>query len=93
MLWADLKAAGIPYRLDPAHGKAVDFHSLRHTCGDWLAATGVPQGHPGDHARLPITLTMDRYTHVFRGDEAAAIAKLPKITVANPLVLQSLILV
>jgi len=29
MLRADLKAAGIPYRLDPAHGKVVDFGCIR----------------------------------------------------------------
>ena len=81
MLRADLKVAGIPYRLDPAHGKVVDFHSLRHTCGSWLAAAGV---HPKVIQRImrhsTITLTMDRYTHAFRGDEAAAIAKLPQIS-------------
>ena len=26
-----------------------------------------------------ITLTMDRYTHLFKGDEAAAVAELPEL--------------
>jgi len=57
-----------------------DFHALRHTCGSWLAAAGV---HPKIVQRImrhcTITLTMDRYTHLFSGDEAAAIGKLPTI--------------
>ena len=59
-------------------GRITDFHSLRHTCGSWLAAAGV---HPKVVQRImrhhSITLTMDRYTHLFKGDEAAAIGKLP----------------
>ena len=75
---ADLKAAGIPYRLD---GKVADFHALRHTTGSWLAAAGV---HPKVIQRImrhsTITLTMDRYTHPFKGDESAAIASLPDLS-------------
>ena len=78
MLRADLKTAGIPYELD---GKYADLHALRHTCGSWLAAAGV---HPKVIQRVlrhsTITLTMDKYTHAFKGDEAAAIAKLPDLT-------------
>lgn len=33
MLRANLQAAGIPYRIDPKHSKAAEFHSLRHTRG------------------------------------------------------------
>ncbi|HET6240478.1 MAG TPA: site-specific integrase, partial [Arthrobacter sp.] len=77
MLRADLKAAAIPYIQD---GKYADLHALRHTCGTWLAAAGV---HPKVIQRVlrhsTITLTLDRYTHAFKGDEAAAIAKLPAL--------------
>jgi len=67
------------YLADVDHaGRVVDFHSLRHTCGSWLAAAGV---HPKVVQRImwhgSITLTMDRYTHLFKGDEAEAIGKLP----------------
>ncbi|MBI1338080.1 MAG: tyrosine-type recombinase/integrase [Phycisphaera sp.] len=84
MLRADLAAAGIPYRLDEKHGKVIDFHSLRHTCGSWLAAAGV---HPKVIQKImrhsTITLTMDRYAHAFQSDEVAAIAKLPTLTPPN----------
>ena len=78
MLREDLQAAEIPYRVD---GKVADFHALRHTCGTWLAAAGT---HPKVIQRVmrhsTITLTMDRYTHLFKGDEAAAIATLPDLS-------------
>ena len=81
MLKADLRDAGIPYRIDPKHGKVVDLHSLRHTTGSWLAAAGV---HPKVFQRImrhsTITLTMDRYTHAFKGDEAEAVNKLPSLS-------------
>ncbi len=80
MLRADLMAAGIPYRLDEKHGKVIDFHSLRHTCGTFLAAAGV---HPKVIQKImrhsTITLTMNTYTHAFQSDEVAAIAKLPSL--------------
>ena len=69
---------GIPYRVD---GKVADFHALRHTCGTWLAAAGT---HPKVIQRVirhsTITLTMDGYTHLFKGDEAAAVATLPDLS-------------
>ena len=84
MLKADLKAAGIPYRLDPKHGKVSDFHSLQHTTGSWMAAAGV---HRKVIQRVmrhsTITLTMDRYTHAFKSDEADAVAKLPDLSGAT----------
>ena len=62
-------------------GRVLDFHSLRHTCGSWLAARGV---HPKVIQRImrhsTITLTMDRYTHLFKGDETAALATLPDLS-------------
>ncbi len=82
MLRADLAAAGIPYVLD---GRFADMHALRHTCGTWLAASGA---HPKVIQRVlrhsTITLTLDRYTHAFRGDEAAAIARLPSLSESPP---------
>ena len=81
MLKADLRKAGIPYRIDPFHGKVADFHSLRHTCGSWVAAAGV---HPKVIQRImrhsTITLTMDRYTHAFKSDEINALDKLPDLS-------------
>ena len=75
MLKADLKSAGLPYNLD---GKLFDFHALRHQFISGLAAAGV---HPKTAQQLArhstITLTMDNYTHVFRGDLDKAVDALP----------------
>jgi integrase len=82
MLQADLAEAGIPYVLD---GLFADMHALRHTCGSWLAASGA---HPKVIQRVlrhsTITLSMDRYTHLFKGDEAAAMAKMPHLGASGP---------
>ena len=52
-------------------GEITDFHSLRHTCGAWLAMTGA---HPKEVQQImrhqSITLTMDTYGHLFPGQEA-----------------------
>ncbi len=59
-------------------GRCADFHALRHTFISYLAAGGV---HPKTAQQLArhssITLTMDRYTHVFRGDITGALDVLP----------------
>ncbi len=59
----------------------MHFHSLRHSCGTLLAAAGV---YPKVNQRIirhsTITLTMDRYTHLFKGDEADALRKLPDLS-------------
>ncbi len=59
-------------------GEHLDFHSLRHTCGAWLAMTGA---HPKEVQSVmrhsSITLTMDTYGHLFPGREADAVARLP----------------
>ena len=72
MLRADLGAAKIEYRDDS--GRVVDFHALRHSFGSMLAASSV---HPKTAQKLmrhsTISLTMDRYSHVYREQEAAAI--------------------
>jgi integrase len=83
MLKADLAAAGIPY-IDDA-GRYHDFHALRHTCGSWLAAMGVhPKVVQAIMRHSDINLTMSRYCHTLRGQEAAAVGKLPDLNVGGP---------
>jgi len=71
MIREDAEAAG----LDLA---GLDFHSLRHTTGTLLAASGV---HPRVAQSLmrhsDINLTMSRYSHVLVEQEAEALAALP----------------
>lgn len=61
----------------------VGFHSLRHSFGSMLAASGV---HPKTAQQLmrhsDINLTLSRYTHVFRGQETDAINALPDLDAA-----------
>lgn len=75
----DLKAAGVAY-VDDA-GRFADFHALRHTFITNLANGGV---HPKTAQTLArhctITLTMDRYSHVVRGDQTAALGVLPDLS-------------
>ena len=62
-------------------GRFRDFHSLRHTCGSWLAACGV---HPKTIQSImrhgDINLTMTRYGHNLRGQTAEAVSKLPSLS-------------
>lgn len=75
MLKADLESSGLPYDLE---GKTFDFHALRHQFISSLAAAGVHPKTAQQSARhSTITLTMDRYSHVFRGDLNQAIELLP----------------
>ncbi len=75
----DLKVAGIPYR-DEA-GLVADFHALRHTCGSWLAAAGIHlKVIQGIMRHSTITLTADRYTKLFKNDQAEGIAQLPDLS-------------
>ena len=66
-------------------GESLDFHSLRHTCGAWLAMTGA---HPKEVQAVmrhsTITLTMDTYGHLFPGAEAEAVARLPRMLPDGP---------
>ena len=75
MLKADLEASKIDYQDED--GRYVDFHSLRHTTGTLLAASGV---HPKVAQSLmrhsDINLTMSLYTHTLRGQESEAIENL-----------------
>ncbi len=56
----------------------LDFHSLRHTTGTWLARAGM---HPKRIQRLmrhsTIRLTMDTYGHLLPDDESDTVNHLP----------------
>jgi len=57
-------------------GQWFDFHSLRHTCGAWLASSGVhPKVVQTIMRHSTITLTMDTYGHLFPGQEADAVTQ------------------
>jgi integrase/recombinase XerD len=78
MFKPDLKAAGVEYR--NASGEYADFHSLRHTSGTFLKDAGVHAKLIQQHMRhSTITLTMDRYTHTHRTDEAIAVGAMPAL--------------
>ena len=60
--------------------EALDFHSLRHTCGAWLAQSGAhPKAVQAVMRHSVITLTMDTYGHLFPGQEADTVARLPNL--------------
>ncbi|MBN1817332.1 MAG: site-specific integrase [Sedimentisphaerales bacterium] len=76
MLKADLAEAGIPY-IDES-GKYFDFHALRHTTASLLADAKVhPKTAQSIMRHSDVNLTMSRYSHVFRGQEAEAVESLP----------------
>ena len=79
MIRADLEGAGIAFK--DVNGHVADFHALRHTFISNLAAGGI---HPKMAQTLArhstITLTMNRYTHVYAGDEALALEVLPDLS-------------
>jgi len=69
----------IPY-IDES-GRFRDFHSLRHTTGTYLAASGVqPKVAQALMRHSDINLTMSLYTHTLSGQEAEAIAALPDLS-------------
>ena len=79
MLQADLADAGIPY-VDDA-GRYADFHSLRHSTGSLLAASGAhPKVVQSIMRHSDINLTMSLYTHTLRGQEAKAVENLPDLS-------------
>ena len=66
-----------------AAGRYADFHSLRHTAGSLLAASGVhPKVAQSIMRHSTIELTMSTYTHVFAGQETDAVAALPELGAA-----------
>ncbi len=79
---------GIPYRDDAR--RVADFHCLRHSFISNLAAGGV---HPKTGQTLArhstISLTMNTYTHGYAGDEAAALAVLPDLSIPAAGVLEA----
>jgi integrase len=82
MIKADLAEAEIPY-VDGA-GRYADFHSLRHTTGSLLAASGVhPKVAQSIMRHSDINLTMSRYTHTLTGQEAQAVAGLPDLSLPS----------
>jgi len=55
-------------------GEKLDFHSLRHTCGAWLALQGIqPNVIKSVMRHSSITLTMDTYGHFLPDQHADAI--------------------
>ena len=61
-------------------GEVLDFHSLRHTCGAWLALAGChPKVVQTVMRHSSITLTMDAYGHLFPGQVSEAVKKLPEM--------------
>jgi integrase len=57
-------------------GECFDFHSLRHTCGAWLALAGEhPKVVQTIMRHSQINLTMDTYGHLFPGQAAEAVAR------------------
>jgi len=62
----------------------LDLHSLRHTCGAWLAQSGAhPKSIQTVMRHSSITLTMDTYGHLFPGQEAATVAGFPDMLGIN----------
>lgn len=68
MIQADLKDAGIPYK---KHGKALDFHALRHTFITNLR--NVSSRTAQALARHQSSAMTDRYTHIELHDKRAAL--------------------
>jgi integrase len=57
-------------------GEYFDFHSLRHTCGAWMALAGVQPKQIQEIMRhSTITLTMDTYGHLFAGQQQDAVQR------------------
>ena len=78
MIQTDCEAAGIQVK---NHKGTLTFHSLRHTCGTYLAAEGVhPKAIQEIMRHKDINLTMSRYTHLLAGQKRAAINRMPRFT-------------
>ena len=70
--------------------EVLDFHALRHTTGAWAAMGG---GHPKEIQVLmrhsSITLTMDTYGHLFPGQNAETVHRMPDMSGPDPEVLRA----
>jgi integrase len=76
MIQADCEDADIEIK---NHKGKLTFHSLRHTCGSYLAACGVQPKECMEIMRHKnINLTMSRYTHLLSGQKRKAINQLPR---------------
>ena len=61
-------------------GQVLDFHSLRHTCGAWLAVAGVNVKVIQSVMRhSTIVLTLDTYGHLMPGAESTAVQQLGEL--------------
>ena len=79
MMKTDLKAAGIEYKVD---GKFADFHSLRHSTASLLIQTGAnPKMIQTLMRHSDLNLTMQRYTHLYAGQQRETIESLPDFVV------------
>ena len=84
MLRADLEDAGIRCSDDVNSEDYINFHSLRHTTGTLLAASGAhPKVAQTIMRHSDINLTMSRYTHTLTGQEAKAIENLPDLSLPS----------
>ena len=71
-------------------GECLDFHSLRHTCGAWLALAGAnAKAIQRVMRHSSIELTMGRYGHELPEAEAETVARFPIMMADDPEVLQA----
>jgi len=71
-------------------GEVLDFHSLKHTCGAWLAMSGVhPKVVQSVMQHSSIVLTMDTYGHLFPGQEADAVGQMRELLDNPPEILRA----
>lgn len=79
MIKADCQAAGV--KVIDHTGRSLNFHSLRHTCGSFLAASNAhPKVIQEVMRHKDINLTMLRYTHILRGQRRSAIESMSNFT-------------
>lgn len=78
MLREDMTALGIAF-IDPL-GQYADFHALRHTFGSELAKVTMPFDHKKLMRHSDIRTTEKFYVHTEQAATAAAISKLPHLT-------------
>jgi len=79
MIRADCKAAGI--EVTDNAGRNLTFHSIRHSCGSFLADRGTHPKIIQDVMRhKSIDMTMSRYTHVLKGQRRSAIESMSSFT-------------
>ncbi len=70
---------------DASHdGERVDFHALRHTTGAWASMAGA---HPKEVQTLmrhsTIMVTMDVYGHLFPGQAASTVRRMPEMMMSR----------